>query len=126
MTTATSVVWPSGWAAPAACQSTGPPATTTPDAGSTIEPSALTAAIAPIVKGSTRADAVPSPPGAGWPEAAPTLAPVPAPTRPQGSGASEAATAAASPSAGPGLVVAVCRSNRIAVGTMGTIPNGVS
>ena len=71
----------------------GPPATVPPVAGSTTLPTALTTTRAPTVAPfGSLAQAEPMPPSEGLrPGALPTVAPVPAPTRPVGTGASLAA-----------------------------------
>ena len=71
---------------------------------STMRPSELTAATAPTTSSPCRSDAVPSPPFMPVPGSGsfPTVAPVPAPTEPSGTGPSAAASHAAYPALGVG------------------------
>ena len=91
--------------------------------GSTMRPSALTAATAPTTSSPCRSDAVPSPPFMPVPGSGsfPTVAPVPAPTEPSDTGPSPAASHAAYPASASGRAAGspTTRSNSTAPTTMG-------
>ena len=121
---------------PASCARTGSgPGTAAPSDGAVdparmrpsapiTSPAGLQATRAPTVASPSRTAAVPRPPGTAYsrPRHFPTVAPRPAPIRPETAGSPRAAsTAAAHPSSGPG-VRATGRSNRAAATTIGTTP----
>ena len=101
------------------------PATMAPRAGSTMSPSAFTAARAPTTKPSGSVTAAePRPPrmARSGPNIFPTDAPAPAPTLPTATGSEEADSAARNPDSAFGRTVGspTPKSNRIAAGTIGT------
>ncbi len=102
------------------------PARTTPS-GPMTSPAGLQATSAPTVASPSRTAAVPNPPATACsrPRHFPTVAPRPAPIRPETAGSPRAASsAAAHPSPGPGAC-ATGRSKRAAATTIGTGPAGV-
>src|SRR5204862_5127903 len=102
------------------------PATTWPDEGSMMSPTALTATNAATTRPfGRRMAAEPMPAFIGRPADLPTVAPAPAPTLPSFTGSAVAAAAALYPQSALGRIFGLPpndRSNRIAEGTMGTTP----